>query len=639
MTTHATPTTAPSTAPGAVRALLDAPHHDGSALFAPTATPALGGEVTVRVRVPKGAGVRDVRVRTVRDGEPRLLPARRDGGDAHEDWYAADVVVHHPVTSYRFFLDVPGGYRWLDGRGVHDREVPDAASFRLTTHAPAPGWLRDGLAYQVFPDRFARSAAADGRDVPGWAVPAAWDDEPAGTGPLAGTQLFGGDLDGVALHLDHLQALGVRTLYLTPVFPGRSNHRYDAATFDHVDPLLGGDAAYARLARAVHDRGMRLMGDVTTNHTGDGHEWFARALEDPASPERGLYLWDDGGPDVVRPDGGDPYVGWLGHGSLPKLDWATDETWRRMVTGEDAVIARYLREPFALDGWRVDVANMTGRRGSADRTHAVARALRERILAERPGGALVAEHFHDAAGDLAGDGWHATMNYAGFTRPAWSWLVPEGSDVPFLDLPVPVPRRPAAAMVETMREVAALVPWQVAATQWNMLGSHDTPRLRSIVGSRELVEVAATLLFTYPGAPVVFAGDEVGATGTNGEHARTTMAWDQAARGGGPRWDAATLDVYRSLSALRSSSGALRDGGLRWAAVHDDAVAYLRETPHERVLVVLARAPWPGVRLPGHLLAPGAEPEVLYGGLPVRATADGLAVAGDGPGVAVVRLA
>ncbi|WP_240930556.1 glycoside hydrolase family 13 protein [Isoptericola sp. BMS4] len=617
--------------------LLDDPHHDGSALFVPDTTPALGDEVTVRVRVPKGAGVRDVRLRTVRDGEPRMEPARHDGGDAHEDWYAADVVVHHPVTRYRFFLDVPGGYRWLNGTGLHDREVPDAADFRLTTHAPAPSWLTDGPAYQVFPDRFARSAAAGGREAPDWAVPAAWDDEPAGAGPLAGTQLYGGDLDGIARHLDHLQALGVRTLYLTPVFPGRSNHRYDASTFDHVDPLLGGDEAYARLAHAVHARGMRLMGDVTTNHTGDGHEWFARALADPASPEHGMYLWEAAGPDVVHRDGVPGYVGWLGHGSLPKLDWGSDETWRHMVTGDDAVLARWLREPYALDGWRVDVANMTGRRGSADRAHAVARALRERLVAERPDAALVAEHFHDASGDLDGAGWHANMNYAGFTRPAWSWLVPEGNDVPFLDLPVPVPRRPASAMVAAMREFAALVPWQVTAAQWNLLGSHDTPRLRSLVGSPELVEVAAGLLFTYPGTPVVFAGDEVGATGTNGEHGRTTMAWDQAAVGG-PRWDAATLEVYRRLSALRSGVPALRDGGLRWAVVEDDAVAYLRETPGERVLVVLARAPWAGSTLPRHLLSPGAAPERLYGDVALDVAADGLRVAGDGPAVGVWRL-
>jgi alpha-glucosidase len=620
--------------------LLDAPHHDGSPVHVPEGTPALGDVVPVRVRVPRASGVRDVWVRTVRDGEPRLAPARRDGGDGAEDWYVADVVVHNPVTPYRFFLEVPCGYRWLDGRGVHDREVPDAGSFRLTTHAAAPSWLGDGLVYQVFPDRFARSAAADARPVPDWAVPVAWDDEPAGAGPLAGTQLFGGDLPGVVEHLDHLQALGVRTLYLTPVFPGRSNHRYDASTFDHVDPLLGGDEAYAALARAVHGRGMRLVGDITTNHTGDGHEWFARALADPSSPERGMYLWAEaGGSDVALQDDGLAYASWLGHGSLPKLDWGSPETWRRMVTGDDAVIARWLREPFGIDGWRVDVANMTGRWGSEDRTHEVARALRERITRERPDAALVAEHFHDASADLLGDGWHANMNYTGFTRPAWSWLAAEDSGVPFLGLPVRVPRRPAVRMVETMREFASAVPWQVTVRQWNMLGSHDTARLRSIVGSRDMVEVAAALLFTYPGVPVVFAGDEVGATGLNGEHARTTMAWDQAAGGGGPCWDAATLAIYQGLSRLRSSSPALRDGGLRWAVVADDAVAYLREVPGERVLVVAARAPWPGARLPRRLLAPGAEPEHLYGGVAVTASADGLDVAGDGPGVGIYRLA
>jgi alpha-glucosidase len=618
--------------------LLDQPHHDGSALHVPPGTPGLGDAVPVRLRVPRSARVDGVWLRTVRDGEPRLVAARHDGGTDGEDHWVADVVVHNPVTPYRFLLDGPGGYRWLDGRGVHAREVPDAGSFRLTTHAPAPSWLGDGLVYQVFPDRFARSGAAAGRPVPDWAVPAAWDDEPAGDGPLAGTQLFGGDLDGVVERLDHLAALGVGTLYLTPVFPGRSNHRYDASTFDAVDPLLGGDDAYARLSAAVHARGMRLMGDITTNHTGAGHEWFARALGDPTSPEHGMYLWadPDAGGDVAIAPTGEGYASWLGFGSLPKLDWASRETWERMVDGAGAPIARYLRAPFDLDGWRVDVANMTGRWGSADRTHEIARALRAVVERERADGALIGEHFHDATADLGVGGWHANMNYTGFTRPAWSWLAADGSPEAAHGLPVRGARRPGGAMVATMREFDSSVPWSVTAGQWNMLGSHDTPRLRTVVGSGALVEVAAALLFTYPGTPVVFAGDEVGATGDNGEHARTTMAWDQGERGGGPRWDAATLDVYRRLSALRRGSSALREGGMRWAVVDDDAVVFLRESPDERVLVVLARAPWSGATLPGWLA--GQEPDHLYGDVPLRVTGDGLTIPGL-PGVGVHRLA
>jgi len=141
--------------------LLDDPHHDGSPLYAPPGA-ALGERVPVRVRVPVGNPERAVWLRTVRDGEPRLEEARLDRVTADERWYVADVLVHNPLTSYRFLLDEPGGYRWLNGRGVHRRDVPDAADFRLSAHDPAPAWLDSAVVYQVFPDRFARSTGHDG---------------------------------------------------------------------------------------------------------------------------------------------------------------------------------------------------------------------------------------------------------------------------------------------------------------------------------------------------------------------------------------------------------------------------------------------------------------------------------------------
>ena len=125
-----------TSAHGPVGHLLGDPHHDGSALYAPAGA-ALGERVPVRVRVPAAGPERAVWLRTVRDGEPRLEQARLDRVTEHERWYVADVLVHNPLTSYRFLLDEPGGYRWLNGRGVHERDVPDAADFRLTVHDPS----------------------------------------------------------------------------------------------------------------------------------------------------------------------------------------------------------------------------------------------------------------------------------------------------------------------------------------------------------------------------------------------------------------------------------------------------------------------------------------------------------------------
>lgn len=603
--------------------LLDRPHHDGGPMHVPDGVPGLGDRVPVRVRVPAAAagalGDDGVVVRVVRDGEPRYAVARPDGHDDVDAWYVAEVEVHNPVTSYRFLVADPRGARWLTARGLTARDVPDDGDFRLTVHGRAPAWSRQGAVYQVFPDRFARSPGAAARPVPAWAEPADWDAEPAAHGARTGRQLFGGDLAGIEAHLDHLERLGVDVLYLTPFFPARSVHRYDAATFEHVDPLLGGDDALVSLAAAVHRRRMHVVGDLTTNHTGASHEWFVRAGADPAAPEAGFYHRDDDG-----------FVGWLGHASLPKLDHRSAELRRRLLEGPDSVVGRWLRAPFELDGWRVDVANMTGRHGAVDLAHAVARAMRETLAQVRPDAVLVGEHFHDASADLAGDGWHAVMNYSAFARPLWGWLAPEGWSLP--EVPMPMPRRGGAAMVRSMVDFASRVPWAVTAQQWNLLGSHDTARIRTRLGDPALVEVAAGLLATYPGAPMVFAGDEYGATGVNGEHARTTMPWARP-----DRRDERTFAAYRSLLGLRRDSRALRDGGLRWVLATDDAVGYLREVPGERVLVVAARGPWSGVVLPAHL-APSGAVQTLHGP-DLTHDARGIRVPGDGPFVGVWRLA
>jgi alpha-glucosidase len=586
------------------------PHHDGSPLHVSTQHPALGARVTVFARMPASVGA--VHVRSTPDGEPRFTAAVVDRTEGDEVWWRADLVVHNPVTGYRFLLD---GRRWLTAAGVVGHDVPDTTDFRLVAHDPPPAWARDAVVYEIFPDRFGRSPLAGARARPDWAIGCDWDDTPVvGRGPQTPYQMYGGDLDGITARLEHIAGLGVNAIYLTPFFPARSNHRYDAAAFDRVDPVLGGDEALRRLADAVHARGWRLVGDLTTNHVGDAHPWFTAAVSGVDAPEREMFYF--------RPEG--DYESWCGVKTLPKLNWASAELRRRFFAGPESVTASWLR---LLDGWRVDVANMTGRLGADDYAHDVARMVRRAAVAVRPDAVLIAEHNHDAGGDLDRDGWQGTMNYAGFLRPLWTWLRADRLDLPdFLGVPAGVPRRGGADVVATMRAFAGRMSWRALTHSWTLLGSHDTARIRTVVGDAARQEVAAGLLMTLPGTPMVFAGDEIGLTGVNGEDARRPYPWNRP-----DGWDSTTLGRYRALIALRRRHPALRAGGLRWLHAGDDVLVFVRESAEERILVQARRATGRPTRLAGFA---GAEP--VYGSVPLLRP-DGAGMVGlpsDGPSFA-----
>ena len=184
-----------------------------------------------------------------------------------------------------------------------------------------------------------------------------------------------------------------------------------------------------------------------------------------------------------------------------------------------------------------------------------------------------------------------------------------------------------------MREFAAAVPWKVAARHWNLTSSHDTARIRTVTGSGEGVRLAAALLFTYLGTPMVFAGDELGLEGVDGEDARRPMPWHRP-----DAWDSQTLAAYRALAAVRAAHPALRRGSLRWVLASDEAIGYLRETADERILVVVARAAWSGALLPTSL-APHGSVETLYGGVDLAVSGGAVVVPGDGPSAGIWRLA
>lgn len=561
--------------------LADEPHHDGSALYTDEGPYTLGATIAVRLRVPVATGADRVRVRTTPDAEPDMIEAEVVRTEAGAMWWEAKITLHNPNTAYRFLLEGGAiGYGWLTQSGLVRRDVSDATDFTISTLLRPPSWLDGTIGYQIFLDRFARSAAGHETQTPDWATAADWN-EPLAADPDVGTrQWYGGDLGGVEEHLDHLERLGVNLVYLTPFFPAGSAHRYDAASFDEVDPALGGDAALESLIDAAHDRGIRVIGDITLNHIGDRHHWFQTARADRTSTEAGFFMFgDDAGES--RPDGLD-YVAWHDVPSLPKLDHRSTELGARLYRGDRSVVARFLDEPFGLDGWRVDCANTTGRWADIDTNHAVAADTLATIEAHRPDGWLLAEHCFDAGADLTGGGWHGVMAYQWFTRPIWSWL--RGEQAYTMMSQIELPHLDGNATVASMRELGGTASWRARAASMTMLDSHDSARFRTAVGGdhlRHVIGLAA--LLTMPGVPTLFAGSEVGVVGDTMDTCRVPFPWDDST------WDHDLIEAARALIALRSDSPALQRGSLRWIGAGRDSITYVRELPDERVLVHLNR--------------------------------------------------
>ena len=556
-----------------MRSALHLIHHDGSELYVQHGELKLGGIVELSIRIPTSLKLEKVSIRTVKDGEPVFIPANKNDSNAGFDWYVAKLEIHNPRTSYRWLIS--GGdvaYGWLNQEGWQSHDVNDGADFIVTPFQDIAPWSRHAVFYQIFPDRFASSGRK--YSLPHWVVPRRWDQLPEGASPNTGREYFGGDFWGVAERLDYLQELGIDVLYFTPFFPAGSTHRYDAATFDEVDPLLGGNEALIHLVELAHARGMKVLGDITLNHSGNTHEWFKAAQENNPM-YREFYIFNE------KFECG--YESWLGHSSLPKFNYRSEALQEKLITGEQSVIKKWLRPPFNLDGWRVDVANMSGRLGELDMTHEVARMTREAVHSVSPEKILIAEHNHDAGPDLNGDGWQGNMNYTAFRNPVWNWLVDEAFEKPgrhgFF------PKASGPEMVAIIRSFASRQPWNTYSASWNLLGSHDSARVRTMVESHEKHRAASLLLFTLPGSPMIFAGDEIGVPGKWGEDARTTHPWD-----GHLEWDKEILAFYKELIALRKSSSALTRGGLRFLEIQNDYLIYLRESKQEKLLICVARA-------------------------------------------------
>ncbi len=377
----------------------------------------------------------------------------------------------------------------------------------LQPFPPRPG----EVIYQVFPDRF-RNGRSDLTPQPGqWN----WNGRPIAVSPDPADlcdpkrhqyTFFGGDLPGVTMSVDYFRRLGVTSIYLNPIFHSPSTHRYDTVDYERVDPALGSRADFEHLASSLREASMRLILDGVFNHTSGDHPWHR-------NPEtrRSLY--------VTKRDS-DKTMTWMNSGHLPKLDL------QNAAAAEK--IFHVVRSWPEADGWRLDAGHLL----PAEFLRRLKEAAGEREL--------IIEDWHFSAHYFA-QGLADSVTNMPFREAMRTFFVEDCSPETLLSrLGYYIDAYPAGACHRV----------------WNFLDNHDVSRFLHEVGRARLLR-ALTLLFTLPGTPMLFQGDEVGMSGNGEAEARRPMDWNEAT------WDREIFDHVCALIQLRRSYPALAIGGYR----------------------------------------------------------------------------
>lgn len=477
------------------------------------------------------------------------------------------------------------------GEGVVYTDREDVPSFQITVYkhrVTRPDWYERGIVYQIFPDRYRRDAAwreraqaviDTPRKGPQKHLVEEWNQPPVYCRnedmSIKSWDFYGGSLEGIREDLPRLKGMGITAIYLNPIFEALSNHRYDTGDYLKIDPMLGTEEDFRRLAEDARSMGISLILDGVFNHTGDDSRYFNRfgnypgvgAWQDETSPWHDAYCWHKDG----------TYDSWWGIENMPALNGDSKRV-RELLVGENGVVRTWLRA--GARGWRLDVADELDDELIAE--------IKEAVLEECPDGLLLGEVWEDASNKvsysklrryLLGDELDSAMNYP--LRDAILGFLIHGETA-----------YQTAERIETLREN---YPPEALACCLNLLGSHDKPRIASVLGGgpdeSQLPEeergrfrldensmglakgrfwLATLMQMTFPGVPSIYYGDEYGLEGLSDPGNRRTLPTPNDAR------DRDMLTMVRNTAMLRRALPFLVDGTLEAHAMNDDVLCYTR---------------------------------------------------------------
>ena len=482
----------------------------------------------------------------------RKTPMHKAATDGLRDYYEAELSFQVLCLRYYFEIVDENGVSWFYYNDRLAAEPPtDIERFfdcpqqlRQEEQFVTPDWAKNKVIYQIFPSRFAAT-----EQVP----EAVWYQA-----PIDHQAELKGNLPGITARLEHIRDLGADVVYMTPIFYSRSSHKYDTIDYYRIDPTFGTAEDLTALVDKAHSLGLRVVLDGVFNHTGTEFFAFRDLAEQGADSDYVNWYYPDSFPLQVRP-GMPNYKSFAYFFGMPKVNLRCREAARYFTD----VALHWLRVTGA-DGWRLDVAD--------EISHDFWRDFRKAVKSEFPQALIVGEIWHHAPDFLQGDQWDSVMNYP-FYRAA-------------LDF--------AAAGVTTASEFLGALGYLRGNTHtaaypllWNLMGSHDTPRLlHQCGGDRARHRLAAAIQLLHPGMPMIYYGDEMGMDGAGDPDCRRGMLWDEARR------DEATYRWYQKLLRLRRECPAITEGRLTDQQARDDQalIRITRELQGRRVTIVFHAA-------------------------------------------------
>ncbi len=501
-------------------------------------------------------------------------------GNNHEWWECHFVPKDSGIYFYRFEVKNKNGAHLVfkDENGIPVISNK-GSNWQITVYEKdfaTPNWLKGGVIYQIFPDRFYNSGTKK-LDVPeDRYIHKDWNEElhwaPNEKGVITNSDYFGGDLIGITQKLPYIKSLGVTCIYLNPIFESHSNHRYDTADYSKIDPLLGCEEDFKELCSKARELGINIIIDGVFNHTGSDSLYFNRqnryktqgAYNSVDSPYYSWYNFKKWPND---------YSCWWNFITLPNVNEQNPD-YQNYIVGQNGIIEKWIK--LGASGWRLDVVDELPDNFLDSIYTATKRADKEAIV--------MGEVWEDASTKCAygarrryllGSQMDTVMNYP-FRSAILSFVT--GAD--------------AAQCIGQIESIVENYPAQCLNLLMNHIGTHDTERAITLLSGEPLngndrawqsshhlsdyqyvlgvfkLKLATLMQFTLPGVPSIYYGDEAGMQGYKDPFNRATFPWGKE--------DKSLQDWHRDLATLRSDYDVFKDGKFRAVYAQDSVLAYER---------------------------------------------------------------